>query len=251
VPSSFRPPRPVDVRLLGEFAVRYEGRPLPVRRGGQRLLAFLGLQPDPVPRSRVAFALWPVGTGGQALANLRAALSRLPKPAGLPLTTSQDAQLALSEHVEVDYRSCDARLESLRVAAPGVADEEWPGAPGERQLENDLLPAWDDDWITVERERFRQGRLHALERLSASLRRAGQLDRALQAALAAVAGEPLRESAHRRVVEVHLTEGNPAEALRQYEIYRSLLRTELGLRPSEAIRQLVRPLLGRPDDVDA
>lgn len=97
-------------------------------------------------------------------------------------------------------------------------------------------------------ESHRQQRLHALERLSTLLRRAGRFPAALQAALAAVACEPLRESAHRRVVEVHLAEGNASEALRHYDAYRRLLAHDLGLAPSPAIRNLVGPLLGRPVD---
>ncbi|MHC1563502.1 BTAD domain-containing putative transcriptional regulator [Actinomycetospora sp. C-140] len=67
-------------------------------------------------------------------------------------------------------------------------------------------------------------------------------------ATAVRAGRVARESAHRRVIEVHLSEGNGAEALHQYESFRILLRDELGLAPSDAIRALVRPLLGRPAD---
>jgi DNA-binding SARP family transcriptional activator len=47
---------------------------------------------------------------------------------------------------------------------------------------------------------------------------------------------------------VHLAEGNPAEALRQYESYRRLVRDELGLAPTGEIRALVVRLLGRPAD---
>ncbi len=50
------------------------------------------------------------------------------------------------------------------------------------------------------------------------------------------------------MIEAHLAEGNAAEALRQYHQYRELLRTELGIAPSNALRQLVRPLLERPED---
>jgi DNA-binding SARP family transcriptional activator len=50
------------------------------------------------------------------------------------------------------------------------------------------------------------------------------------------------------VIEVHLAEGNPAEALRQYESYRRLVRDELGLTPTAEIRSLVAGLLGRPAD---
>jgi DNA-binding SARP family transcriptional activator len=116
------------------------------------------------------------------------------------------------------------------------------------QLSDDLLPGWDEDWLVVEREHHRQLRLHALEMLSDTLCRERRYGEALSAALAAVAGEPLRESSHRRVIQAHLAEGNPAEALRQYEIYRRLVRDELGLAPTEEIRGLVGSLLGRPAD---
>ncbi|HVT66333.1 MAG TPA: bacterial transcriptional activator domain-containing protein, partial [Trebonia sp.] len=71
-------------------------------------------------------------------------------------------------------------------------------------------------------------------------------DLALTAALAAVTCDPLRESAHRRLALIHLSEGNLAEALRQYHLYRDLVRSELGLSPSPQFRRLIAPLLGRP-----
>jgi DNA-binding SARP family transcriptional activator len=115
-------------------------------------------------------------------------------------------------------------------------------------LRADLLPDWAEDWLVLEQESFRQQRLHALETGAGLLCRHGRFTHALDAALAAVRAEPLRESAHRRVIEVHLAEGNHAEALRQYDGYRRLLAAELGLPPSENIRGLVGPLLGRPID---
>ncbi|MCX2946940.1 AfsR/SARP family transcriptional regulator [Lentzea sp. NEAU-D7] len=63
------------------------------------------------------------------------------------------------------------------------------------------------------------------------------------ARLAAVQTDPLRESAHRTLVQLHLADGNPAQALRQYQTYRALLRAELGLEPSPHIHDLMRPLL--------
>lgn len=50
------------------------------------------------------------------------------------------------------------------------------------------------------------------------------------------------------MIATHLAEGNPAEALRQFETFRRLLRAELGLPPSPAIRALLSGLLGRPAD---
>jgi DNA-binding SARP family transcriptional activator len=250
-PSHASSPAGIRVQLLGDFAVLAGGHRVQVCRGGQRLLAFLGLHQRPIPRTRIAGVLWPGSAGAQASANLRAALTRLPQPVGRSLTSSTATDLGLSEHVDVDVWACDSQIRWLRAPQeqPGPAAPE-PAATDDvlALLDSDVLPSWDDDWILIERERHRQSRLHALEELSNSLRTAGRFAEALQAALAAVAGESLRESAHRRVIEVHLAEHNPGEALRQYEIYRRLLHEELGLGPSDTIRNLVRSLLGRPGD---
>jgi DNA-binding SARP family transcriptional activator len=111
----------------------------------------------------------------------------------------------------------------------------------------ELLPGWYEDWVLVERERLRQLRLHALEILSdrlTSMRRFGQ---AVEAGLAAVRDEPLRESAHRALIRTHLAEGNTEEALRQYRRYRQLLHDELGLVPSQEMDDLVGAIISPSD----
>jgi DNA-binding SARP family transcriptional activator len=106
-------------------------------------------------------------------------------------------------------------------------------------LRGDLLPGWYDDWVLLERERLRQVRLHALEAVARRLADAGRYGDALQAAYAAMRAEPLRESAHRSMIRVHMEEGNVCEALRAYERFRVLLADELGVQPSEQMARLV------------
>jgi DNA-binding SARP family transcriptional activator len=86
-----------------------------------------------------------------------------------------------------------------------------------------LLPSWYDDWLLIDRERQRQIRLHALERMSAWYVSAERFDSAIEAALQAIAGDPLRESAHRCLIRAHLAEGNVSEARRQVQSYAALL----------------------------
>ena len=57
--------------------------------------------------------------------------------------------------------------------------------------------------------------------------------------------EPLRESGHRSVIRVHLAEGNQADALRQYHLFRNLLRQELRLEPSDQMHELMAELITR------
>src|SRR5262249_37005908 len=108
-------------------------------------------------------------------------------------------------------------------------------------LVGDLLPDWYDDWLRDEREELRQTRLHALESLARVLSQSGHHADAIQAALAAIRLEPLRESAHRTLIEIHLAEGNRSEARRQFQRCLRLLREELGVEPSDSMRLLLDP----------
>jgi DNA-binding SARP family transcriptional activator len=109
-------------------------------------------------------------------------------------------------------------------------------------LAGELLPDWYDDWVLIERERFRQLRLHALDAFCESLTADGRYAGAVEAGQAAVAAEPLRESAHRLLIRAHLAEGNRDDAIRQYCFFRDILEAELGLAPSPQIEELVTSL---------
>ena len=100
-------------------------------------------------------------------------------------------------------------------------------------LSGDLLPDWDEDWIQFERERLRQLQVHTLEALARRLSTAGRHAEAVDAGQAAIAAEPLRESAQRTLILVHLAEGNPFEARRQYCLYRDLLWESLRIPPTD------------------
>ena len=212
---------------IGEAAVA-------VPSTAQRLLAYLALSSRPVLRVRLAGVLWLKTPEDRACANLRSALWRL-RRFGAGVVDASGERVCLGREVQVDVRGA---IDLARRVLDGPVDEEVldvDPAP----LCRDLLPDWYDDWVLLEREHYRQLRLHALEALCDRYTRSGRLALAMEAGLASLAAEPLRESAHRAVISVHLAEGNVAEALRQYRIYRGLLQEHLGLEPSSQIEELV------------
>ncbi len=229
------------VALLDGFALDLPGTPrrsdaddLP--HGVQRLVAYLSLCRRPA-RTAIAGELWPEVPEDNAQRSLRSALWRLQKTAP-GLVQVSGGSLALAPGVGVDVRELTEwaqRMLDPRSDADGSAR---PDAG----LRGELLPGWYDDWVLLERERLRQLRMHALEALAEKLAAAGRFGEAVQAAYAAVVAEPLRESAHRTVVRVHLVEGNLAEALRAYDAFRRLLSEELGVAPSAQMERLVRDL---------
>ena len=227
-----------QLSLLGGFELRCAGQEVAVSRNGQRLLALLALQARPLERLWVAGMLWIDATEERAGASLRSALWRLPQPGAAAVVEASTTHLRLAGDLGVDVHELAGRAERLESPA-GPADHDLNPST----LARDLLPDWYEDWVVLERERFRQLRLHALEALCRRLTEAGRFGAAVQAGLAAIAGEPLRESAHRTLIRAHLAEGNPGEAVRQYHTYRRLLAGELAIEPSAAIRGLVQPLL--------
>jgi DNA-binding SARP family transcriptional activator len=104
---------------------------------------------------------------------------------------------------------------------------------------SDILPGWEDEWLIVERERFREQRLLALERACQRLTERGEYSAAVRAGLAAVDCDLLRESARRLLVRAYLADGNFAAALRCFHSYRTLIANELGIEPSEQMIDLV------------
>jgi DNA-binding SARP family transcriptional activator len=204
------------------------------------VLALLALHDRPLQRAFVAGTLWPDYPEHRSVANLRTALARLPLVAGR-LVEVVGRQLRLASWVSVDIRETSALAHQII-----DEDESVLLIKGLHQgLTRDLLPDWYEDWVLIERERIRQLRLHGLEVLSQRLVGLGRYTEAMEVSLAALRSEPLRESAHRAVISVHLAEGNSSEAIRQYRSYRDLLQSQLGLEPSDLMKRLV-DLLDRP-----
>jgi hypothetical protein len=191
--------------LLGGFELRCSGQDVAVSRNGQRLVALLALQGRPLERLWVAGTLWLDAPEERAGASLRSALWRLPQPGG------------------------------TAVVEASATHQPEPAA-----LARDLLPDWYDDWVVLERERFRQLRLHAGGAVCAADR-----GRTVRGRRAGRAGRGVgRAAARERPPHPHpgpLAEGNPGEAVRQYHLYRRPLADELALEPSAAIRGLVQP----------
>jgi DNA-binding SARP family transcriptional activator len=226
--------------LLNGFDLRCDGERVPLPMPSQRLVAFLALQHQPVLRSYVAGTLWIDASEANAGASLRSALWRL-RRLGFDLVEGTNRHLRLEPSVAVDVQ--DAVRWAERMLEP---DSEVSPADIRRAIAfGELLPDWYDDWLVLERERLRQIALHTLEHLCERLAREGRFGQALDVGIAALRCEPLRESAHRAVIDVHLHEGNVAEAVRHYRFYARLLRDRLGLAPSERLQERMRSFHAR------
>ncbi len=205
------------------------------------LLALLALARDGrLARVAAAGRLW--SGSHDAKANLRQCLREL------------RAALAAADAELLDADDQALVLDRERLSIDVVALER-PGAaalPVLEGLDDDCLlrdceigdPAFEE-WLTIERARWRD-RLHQqFETLAAARLKAGDLVGAIACASRLVRFDPTHEAAHRLLMQGHAAQGNRSLALRQFELCRERLAADLGVAPSEATLAL-RATIARP-----
>jgi DNA-binding SARP family transcriptional activator len=213
---------------MGSFELRVDGELIVLPLSAQRLIALVALERRPMGRSRTAGLLWPDKTEARASANLRSTLWRMNNCIS-GVIESDNGAVSLTDGVALDIDFLQP-CELNKPRALSIIDS--------ARFAAELLSDWYDEWVIIERERIRQRTLRTLENASAELRRLGLFPAAIEAGSAAIKLAPLRESAHRAVIEAHLVEGNYSEAVRQYEAFTSIIFDALGVLPSPALGQL-------------
>lgn len=225
------------LQLLEGFALDGVDSHVDVPVGAQRLLALLAVR-GPAHRCVVAGTLWPEVPETQALASLRTGIWRVNRLVpGLVLVDG--VRLCMAASVSID--SHEQEILAIRLLHDRVDGQPWVLDSIGYLQRGELLPGWYDDWVVFERERLNQLRLHAMELVAAVLIRQRDLTTALELALEVVRIEPLRETANAVLMSVYLAEGNVCDAIHQYDLYRRLLRRELGVEPSPLLDRLLSP----------
>ena len=228
----------ISLRILGSFELNAGGHSIPLGATSQRLLALIVLNSGRLPRSHAAGTLWPEQRSARAAANLRSALWRLHQCCPDVVDASYH-DLRLTPGVTVDLQHVSRVVHTLLDPTAELDSGELRDAI-HANLYDDIAPdIGADDWLSAERERFCQLRVHALEALSHRLLRVGWHGAAVEAALGATRADPFRESAYHLLIAAHLAEGSRYEARRHHAAYCALLRTELGLTPSDEFMSLL------------
>lgn len=224
----------IRVALIDGFDV-HGVQPGRLTTPAKRVLAFLAVCERPRPREYVAFSLWPGATEDRAAASFRNAICKI-RDHTPRLLTCDTKVIGLAPDVAVDYHE-------LRASAYALG--ELPADSTVHRLvdaySKDLLPEWYDGWIAIARARWLELRLHALDALTDRLIVEGRYMAAMDAAVAAVAIEPIRETSRRTLIRAYIAEGNMARAICEFERFRMLLRRDLDVEPSPELRHLVRP----------
>ena len=188
----------------------------------RRIFAYLAICRRPVSRQTASAHLWPGVPEECGRANLRRALWN--SPPGWIDTHGDELLL----HAQTDLAQAEAAA-ARSIANEGLTYEEI------RLLSDDILPGWQEEWILPLQDRFRALRVEALEAACRTMTCSAKLPLAIQAGVAALAAEPLRESTAYALISAYFAQGNRYEALRCFRILKSRLEDDLGVAPDPAL----------------
>src|SRR5919108_887516 len=219
------------VLVLGELVVELDGTPLPLPAGrpGRALLGYLALRPGRHARAALAARFWPDVLDESARASLRGALADVrralgPAAAGHLVATREQAGL-------VDLWTDAAEADALAAAG----DHEAAAALWRGEL---LAGLEAGDWLATARDEARARHGALIGALAGAAAAAGDHRTAVARARERVALEPLSEEAHRDLIARLAGSGDRAAAMTAYARLAERLRTELGIAPSAATRDL-------------
>jgi DNA-binding SARP family transcriptional activator/tetratricopeptide (TPR) repeat protein len=248
--------------VLGPPEIFHDGSRLSFAlRKAQALLLYLAVQGGLHPRSKLAAFLWPDSEPADARKTLRNALTLLrslladPNPATAPdsLPGGQDAHLLIQGELIGLNPQAPLELDLAVVQQAYSAAQRFSTPPSEpqraalvTQLQQALVlvhgPFLDGFWLREEtgfdawheqQQQQWQVRLQLLfDRLSSWQEATGELMQARATLMRWLALDPLAEEAYRRLMRVHVTQGDASAALQVYATLRARLAEELRVKPS-------------------
>jgi DNA-binding SARP family transcriptional activator len=250
----------LSLALLGTPNVRHAEPILKFRsRKELALLIYLAVEGGLHSREKIAALLWPESDEPQGRATLRRTLADL-------RTTLEDTTEPLhliverdvlgfnsTSDFELDLHLLERAYASARKSSPTKESTDNTPLRLLSQLQHaaslyrgrfleglSLNDAPDfEDWVGLQREVWHQRLSLMLDHLSRLQAEEGDISGAIEGANRWIALDPLNESAHRRLIELHLAAGHRNGALRAYDIFRRRLLEELHARPSAETEALV------------
>jgi len=219
----------------------------------RELLLFLLLN-ERATKDQIGLALWPDASAAQVrnifhvtLHHLRRQLGperwivseqgayRLERSPSPEVTLEVDVDLLLATAAQL--RKALRRREEVTPAALDQARQVL------EQCNADLAPGFaGGEWLVSAQDRVRAAWVDGADALAQLYQLAGRTAEVMAICELLVAREPLRESAHRLLMEAMASRGEVARALAHYEALVALLHREVGARPAQETRTLAERL---------
>lgn len=245
------------IRTFGRLRVYVDYKEIPSKEWRypkvQSLLRFLLLHPGTIALDQVLEAIWPDLPPERARQNFAVALHHLrralepnrDKPHRSRLILYKDRQVRLDHSSILTDRNLFLKLWAHLQNAALPPEEQEPYLLALTSLY--AGPLYEDepyeDWCALERQRLSDIYILARETLARLAFEANNMSLCVQHCQEVLAVEPLHEPAHLLLLQAYQGMGHRARAVTHYHQLRKQLDDELGVPPSEPIRQLYEEIL--------
>ena len=236
----------LEIRLLGQFDISFDGKPIEVHsRPAQSLLAYLVLNAGVSQRrEKLAGMLWPDSTEAKSRSYLRQALWRIRKAlTAYPLSWRDYMR---TDDISIEFggtSDCwldvDVVLERKDAAICTV--EELTQVASVYQGE--LLPGFYDEWVYLERERLRAAYEHKMKLLLDRLLRDQCWEDVLHWGEQWISLGYASETAYRELMIAHASMGDTSSAIATFNRCVENLERELGVEPSPRTQEIHEQLV--------
>jgi DNA-binding SARP family transcriptional activator/tRNA A-37 threonylcarbamoyl transferase component Bud32 len=225
----------LHIKALGGLQFSRDGAPIALpsqRRIRTALAVYLAIERE-VTRERVLSVFWPDSTEENARHALSQALYDLRQHLGEWLHTTPDG-LQITPEVHVDSHDFE------RAVMEGDYHVALTLYSGPLLNAVDKLPNTKgfETWLDGQRAHFERLHRTARRRYIGDQTSKGNLTKALDAAREWASLTPLEDEAQHRLIELLAESGQPLEAIRQYEVYERLLKSD-ELTPLEDTKTLI------------
>jgi DNA-binding SARP family transcriptional activator len=218
----------LEVHLLGQFSVLKDEEAVEIpSRPAQSLFAYLAMTAGTNHRrEKLAGLLWPEASETNARSNLRHALWRLRKAIGDEYFLAD--KISITFNAETDHWMDTSLLEGEDSRAGSTRDL----LEGVSAYGGELLPGFYDDWVILERERYRALFEKKLQSLLDRLIEESHWAEVLEWGERWIALGHAPEPAYRALMFAHCGLGDTAGMASTYQRCIKALREELGVEPS-------------------
>jgi predicted ATPase/DNA-binding SARP family transcriptional activator len=236
----------LQLRLFGAFELRRgDGQHVQfATKKAKALLAYLAVQRgQPQQRAKLAALFWEESSEEQARESLRQTLTLLRKalsPEASERLLVHSDTLALSPAAcSIDIHEFEGLVTSSEIKNLERAAHLYRG----EFLEGFHLRAAEfERWLSAVRQELNEKAVNTLDKLLSNRIASGILEGGMTIANRLLSLDPLRESAHRGLIQLYCKQGRYASALQQYQQCADQLAKELGVEPDAATKALYRQI---------
>jgi len=237
--------------LFGSFPVRVNGRPhyLGISGPTEQLFQYLLVNSGKEARREfLADLFWRGSSVPRQRSALNSAICRIKRQLvdvdGVELLCDGPAVfLSIADTVEVDVRELTETVHSVSIGdtmSDALADRLYRALDA---CDAPFLDGVTSDWVLTERERLFNIQIRGMTILMHWLGEHRRYEDALEIGRRLLAADPARETTQCEVMWLYVLNGQRAQALRQFRMFRSWLKYELDIEPMPETSALYQHIL--------